>query len=118
MLNHISPQKVYLACGNTDMRKSIDGLAAIVTLQFKLDPFTDCLFVFCNRTRDRLKILHWDHNGFWLYYRRLERGHFRWPDADQAGPLAINRRQLGWLLDGLTLEQRQAHPVVTARAVA
>lgn len=101
--------RVYLALGSTDMRKSIDSLAAIVSLQFKLDPFSDCFFVFCNKGRDRLKILHWDHNGFWLYYRRLEKGRFRWPKADQRGPLGISRRQLGWLLDGLTLEQHQAH---------
>lgn len=118
MLKDISPQRVYLACGSTDMRKSIDGLAAIVSLQFNLDPFTESLFVFCNRSRDRLKILHWDHNGFWLYYRRLEKGRFQWPKADKSGTLAITRRQLQWLLDGLTLEQKKAHPPVTARSVA
>lgn len=66
--------RVYLACGATDMRKSIDGLAALVQEQFQLDPFSPCLFVFCNRQRDKLKILQWDHNGFWVQYRRLERG--------------------------------------------
>jgi transposase len=118
MLSIVDPRRVYLACGSTDMRKSIDGLAAIVSLQFKLDPFTDCWFVFCNRSRDRLKILHWDHNGFWLYYRRLEKGRFKWPKASENGPLQISRRQLQWLLDGLTLEQKKAHPPVMARAVA
>jgi transposase len=118
MLNGVIPDRVYLACGSTDMRKSIDGLAAIVSFQFRLDPFTDCMFVFCNRDRNRLKILYWDNNGFWLYYRRLERGRFRWPSADQAGPIAISRRQLGWLLEGLNLEQSQAHREVLARRVA
>jgi transposase len=118
MLSGVSVERVYLACGDTDMRKSIDGLAALVSAEFKLDPFADCWFVFCNKGCDRLKILHWDHNGFWLYYRRLERGRFKWPQQTQEGPLSISRRQLQWLLDGLTLEQRQAHPVVTARKVA
>ena len=118
MLNGTIPSRVYLACGATDMRKSIDGLAAIVSLEFKLDVFSDCMFAFCNRDRNKLKILYWEHNGFWLYYRRLERGRFRWPSADQAGPTAISRRQLGWLLEGLNLEQSQAHREVLARRVA
>jgi transposase len=118
MLSGIDPHRVYLACGATDMRKSIDGLAAIVSVTFELDVFSSSWFVFCNRSCDKLKILHWEHNGFWLYYRRLERGRFRWPAADEPGPMAITRRQLQWLLDGLTLTQRQAHPALTARRVA
>ena len=77
MLSITGSEKVYLACGSTDLRKSIDGLAALVQIEFDLDPFAPGLFVFCNRKRDKLKILQWDHNGFWLYYRRLERGRFR-----------------------------------------
>jgi len=75
-------KKVYLACGRTDMRKSINGLAAIVEASFKLDPFDAAVFVFCNRSRDRLKILEWDGDGFWLYFKRLEKGRFRWPTAE------------------------------------
>ena len=115
MLSSTQGAAVYLACGSTDMRKSIDALAALVTYQFQLDVFSDALFVFCNRQRDKLKILYWDHNGFWLYYRRLERGRFHWPDAGSEQALSISRRQLQWLLDGLTLEQRQAHAPVMAR---
>lgn len=110
MLSEIQVDRVYLACGSTDMRKSIDGLAALIQEGFDLDPFFPALFVFCNRQRDKLKILYWEHNGFWLYYRRLERGTFRWPTDASAGPLNITRRQLRWLLDGLSLEQHQAHP--------
>jgi transposase len=107
--------RVYLACGSTDLRKSIDGLAALVSQVFELDLFSNSLFVFCNRGRDKLKILVWDTNGFWLYYRRLEHGRFRWPDQAGQQTLSISRRQLQWLLDGLTLEQAQAHTPVTAR---
>jgi len=117
MLTDIGPDRVYLACGSTDLRKSIDGLAALAREAFALDPFSSCLFVFCNRRRDKLKILQWDHNGFWLYYRRLERGRFQWPAANEGVTLSITRRQLRWLLDGLTFEQRQAHPEVTARTI-
>lgn len=118
MLSGHIPSRVYLARGHTDMRKSIDGLAAVVSLRFGLDPFDDSLFVFCNRGRDKLKILYWDTNGFWLFYRRLERGRFQWLEADENRPITISRRQLRWLLDGLTLEQSHAHREVTARKVA
>ena len=118
MLNSLDSAQVYLACGSTDLRKSIDGLAALVRLSFALDLFSNSLFVFCNRDRDKVKILRWDHNGFWLYYRRLEKGTFRWPKDAGKQTLSISRRQLQWLLDGLTLEQRQAHAPVTARIVA
>lgn len=109
--------QVVLACGSTDLRKSIDGLAALVSQSFELDPFAPSLYVFCNRQRDKLKILHWEHNGFWLYYRRLERGRFQWPAEGQEGALTVSRRQLQWLLDGLSMEQRQAHAAVGARTV-
>jgi transposase len=119
MLSEAGPERIYLACGVTDMRKSIDGLAALVTHAFDLDPFSDAWFVFCNRNRDKLKLLRWDHNGFWLYYRRLERGRFEWPSpaSGEHESRAITRRQLAWLLDGLSLEQRRAHKEVTARFI-
>jgi transposase len=117
MLTGVSVEQVYLACGPTDLRKSIDGLAALVQQAFALDPFAPALFVFCNRQRDKLKILYWEHNGFWLVYRRLERGRFAWPMTVTEPTRPVSRRQLQWLLDGLALEQRQAHPAVTARTV-
>lgn len=116
MLSDVSAERVYLACGSTDMRKSIDGLAALVKEGFELDPFSPSLFAFCNRQRDKIKILYWDHNGFWLHYRRLEKGRFKWPQQG-VGIVTVTRRELRWLLDGLPLEQRQAHPAVTAGTV-
>ena len=117
MLNRSAVDHVYLASGSTDLRKSIDGLAAIVQEAFQLDPFSSSLFVFCNRKRDKLKILHWEHNGFWLYYRRLEKGVFQWPNDTEKRPLAISHRQLNWLLDGLPLQQKGAHKKVSSRFV-
>lgn len=75
----IVAQQVWLVPGATDMRKSIDGLTAIVTYAIHQNPLSQQLFVFCSRDRSRLKILFWDQNGFWLFYKRLERGRFRWP---------------------------------------
>lgn len=117
MLNEFGIDRVYLALKSTDLRKSIDGLAVLVKEAFQLDPFSHSLFVFCNQKRDKLKILHWEHNGFWLYYRRLEKGKFQWPKDTGQKVTAISRRELSWLLDGLPLNQRQAHPKVTARTV-
>jgi transposase len=109
--------RVYLACGSTDLRKSIDGLAVLVKEGFELDPFSTCLFVFCNRKRDKLKILQWEHNGFWLYYRRLEKGKFEWPDTPNSKVITISRRELRWLLDGLPITQRLGYPEVMARTI-
>ena len=109
--------KVYLAAGSTDMRKSIDGLAAIVQEYFRLDPFSSSLFVFCNKNRNKLKILQWEHNGFWLHYRRLEKGIFQYPKEKIDSPIILTNRELKWLLDGLSLSQNQAHKKVTVSAV-
>ncbi|MBD2846561.1 IS66 family insertion sequence element accessory protein TnpB [Paenibacillus sp. IB182496] len=117
MLSLSPAQRVYLAPGATDLRKSIDALAAWVQEVMQLDPLAPCLFVFCNRRRDKLKLLAWDHNGFWLLYRRLESGRFQWPAAGDTQSVSVSARELRWLLDGLSLEQRGAHRQVLAEAV-
>lgn len=109
---------VYLAVGPTDLRNNIDGLALKVQLKYHLDPFSPSLFVFCNRQRNKLKILFWDKNGFWLYYRRLETGTFRWPQkADGRKTIEVTEQQLSWILDGLALEQKGAHKPTTQRKI-
>lgn len=100
--------KVYVALGDTDMRKSINGLSIIVEDQFDLDPFSGSLFVFCNRQRKIMKILYWDRNGFCLWHKRLEKDCFKWPDT--CGEIIdIEQRELMWLLEGLEIDQRGAH---------
>jgi transposase len=102
--------RVYLAAGATDMRKQIDGLAALVEDVLGQDPFCESLFVFCNRGRDKLKILLWQHNGFWLWYRRLERERFHWPrDRSAAAAMEVSARELRWLLDGLDIARVEGH---------
>ena len=110
------PTRVFLACGATSMKYSIDGLTAIVKYQFKLDPFSNNLFVLCNRERNKIKVLHWQETGFTLWYKRLEKSKFRWPDNSNE-VMAVSDRQLSWLLDGLALEQPKAHKEVTARVM-
>ena len=69
MLNDFTgADQVYIACGYTDLRKGIDGLARLVQQQFELDPFTNTLFLFCGRRRDRIKGLYWEKDGFILHY--------------------------------------------------
>ena len=97
-------RRVLLACGQTDMRKSINGLAAMVESSFKLNPFDGAIFVFCNRSRDRIKILEWDSDGFWLYFKRLEKGHFRWPASGTEQTLALTGEELSILLGGTRVE--------------
>ena len=99
--------QVYIVCGYTDMRKSIDGLAGLIQQKFRLNPFQDSLFLFSGRRHDRLKALYWEGDGFVLLYKRLENGRFQWPrTADEVRQLTA--RELGWLLDGLAMEQPKA----------
>jgi len=100
-------KRVYLACGKTDMRKSINGLSATVSGCFSLDPLSGALFVFCNGSRDRLKILEWDGDGFWLHLKRLERGHFKWPDESGGEKtMDLTSEELANLLGSPGLEQK------------
>jgi transposase len=113
MMNSLSVNQVYLATGITDMRKSINGLSIIVSQLLGRDPFDGSVFVFCNRQRDKLKILHWEHNGFWLYYRRLDKGKFQWPSNGDRQSISLSLRELHWLLDGLSPIQSTAHPAIS-----
>jgi transposase len=117
MLSSLTGRPVYLACGATDLRKAIDSLAALVQMAFQLDPCSPALFVFCNRDRNKLKILEWTDQGFWLHYFRVERGHFQWPATGREVTQAITARQLQWLLDGLAVDQPLAHPPLGSRKV-
>lgn len=109
MLNDFTgADKVYIACGYTDLRRGIDGLAGIVQQQFQLDPFTNTLFLFCGRRRDRIKALYWEGDGFLLLYKRLESGSFQWPRSE-AEAKQLTLQQYRWLMEGLNVEQPKAH---------
>ena len=104
---NITVEHIFLSCGFTDMRKSVDGLAAIVQQNFQLDPFSNNLFIFCGRRHDRLKALLWRGDGFLLLYKRLDNGRFRWPQK-QEDVISITDQQLRWLLEGLDICQPNA----------
>ncbi|NLX92044.1 MAG: IS66 family insertion sequence element accessory protein TnpB [Firmicutes bacterium] len=109
---------VYVCCGATDMRKQINGLMTLVQENFSLDPFSDALFVFCNRRRDRLKILEWDGDGFWLYFKRLERGHFIWPAEGDTATMVLKAEELSCLIDGARLEKKLKRKEVFERQIS
>lgn len=109
MISFGSNTRVYLATGATDMRKAVNGLMVLVQDVLEEDPFSSHLFVFCNRLRDKIKILYWHNNGFWLFYRRLEKQRFWWPAPCEEVAAQISTRELYWLLEGLDITRVQAH---------
>jgi transposase len=93
--------RIYVATGATDLRRSVDGLSAVVRERFGLDPLSGHVFLFRNRRGDRLKILVWDRSGFWVLYKRLERGTFAWPVEVSVAPVELRSRDLLVLLAGV-----------------
>lgn len=108
ILNLDQVNGIYMAVGPTDLRKGIDGYSAVVASLMKLNPFEKNLYLFCNRNKDKMKILYWDGNGFWLFYKRLESSQFRW--LKENGEVALNLifQQFRWLLEGLDIHQKNA----------
>lgn len=99
--------KIYLVAGATDLRKGIDGYATLIQNQLQLEVFQDALFLFCNTHRNKMKGLYWDGSGFWLVYKRLEKGHFQW-DRHGSRALLLSHQELSWLLEGLKIKQKTA----------
>lgn len=100
--------KVYVHRDAVDFRKNITGLSALVEQALGLDPFAPAVYVFRNRRTDRIKLLMWERNGFWLLMKRLEADKFVWPRGDAVLELTVE--QLHWLLDGIDLAAMRKHP--------
>jgi len=101
--------EVYLHKHAIDFRKQINGLSLIVQESLLLDPFSDSLFVFINRTRSRIKILYWNRNGFCLWMKRLEKDKFAWPRHLHDDKVVVTTEQLHWLLDGFDIWRSPPH---------
>jgi transposase len=103
--------RLFLVAGPTDMRKSFNGLAGIVREKLQADPMSRHLFFFCNRDRNRMKVLVADESGMWVFGKRLDRGTFAWPSAD-ADVVRVEYRaeQLALLLHGFDATQLRARP--------
>ena len=104
MIGLLPTTGIFLATAPTDLRKAYDGLAALVRQSLGQDPLSGSLYVFCNRRKDRIKILFWEEGGYWLCARRLEAGTFRWPQKEGACA-SYRREELLLLLGGIDLNQ-------------
>jgi transposase len=96
--------QIFVCVTPVDFRRGFDGLSAIVREWLGQDPLSGHLFVFRNRRADRIKILYWDRDGFWLWYKRLERGTFRFPRVD-APSLEVEAADLALLLEGVDISK-------------
>jgi transposase len=103
MLNLTSATQIFLVTGSTDMRKSFNGLVAIVQNVLGRDPLSGHIFVFTNRLRNRLKLLFWDRTGLWVCAKRLEKGTFSWPEAGDAS-VEMTAAELALILGGIDLK--------------
>jgi transposase len=110
MLRPDNDVHVYLYAEPVDMRKSIDGLSALVEQEMMLSPSMEAMFVFCNRGRDKIKLLCWERNGFIVWYKRLEKQRFRWPSSSET--LSLTGQELNWLLDEFDLFNNQPHSLL------
>jgi len=100
---------IHLCMQPVDFRKGINGLAALVESELELDVFSEQLFVFTNRRRDKVKILYWERSGFCLWLKRLESERFKWPTFLGGKAATLTGQQLNWLLDGIDLRHVQPH---------
>jgi transposase len=100
---------VYLCRDVVDFRKGINGLSILVEEALLKDPFSEQLYVFCNRRRDRVKILYWERSGFCLWQKRLEKARFKWPRQLDSKVITLSGQQLNWLLDGYDVSAMRPH---------
>ena len=96
-----------------DFRRQMDGLIILVADHLQMNPASGQLFLFRNRTANKIKLLWWDRNGFWLFYKRLEKGCFQFPSLGEQ-VIELTRDQLGWLLSGLDCMKHASLPEVHA----
>ena len=115
MIGPAAGTRVWLAAGVTDMRLGFDGLAAVVQVKLREDPFSGHVFVFRGRKGDRIKVLWWAGDGLCLFAKRLESGHFVWPQAVE-GIVSLSAAQLSMLLEGIDWRRpaRTTRPQIAA----
>lgn len=109
---------IYLHRDPVDFRKSINGLSVIVEEAMGLTACSGSLFVFCNKRRDKLKVLYWDQTGFALWYKRLEQDKFKWPRKHRDDVLVVSMEQWDWLLRGLNFMDIKPHQTVYFEDIA
>lgn len=110
--------RVFVALQPADLRRGFDGLAALTREVLGRDPFSGHLFVFWNRRRNRVKILFWDRHGYALWYKRLERGRFRFPQSADGTSVEMEASELMLLLEGIELRGARRRPRFVPRQIA
>lgn len=106
IINTDEVKNIYISNHFVDMRKAIDGLTLIVHSQFQMNVLDHSLFIFTNKARNRIKILYYENNGFWLLVKRLEHGKFKIQESQDSLTKVITSRQLNWLLEGLEFDEK------------
>jgi len=105
MLHLSSSCSYYLHRPATDMRKGFDSLCGIISSQLQMDALSGSVFIFINKKRNQLKLLLWEGDGFAVYYKRLEKGTFEIPDAnDESSSIGVTAQQLQFILQGVSLQ--------------
>ena len=108
MLNDAVYSHIYIAAGYTDLRRGIDGLAALAYSLSGKNPATPgSIYLFCGRRNDRMKALLYEGDGWLLCYKRFANGHLQWPRTEQEAQ-SISEQQFRWLMDGLAIEQKKS----------
>jgi transposase len=111
MIPLAKPNQLYLYTGATDMRKAFDGLSGIIISVLDRDPLDGSVYIFLNKRRNRMKCLLWDGDGFWLFYKRLEKGTFQIPlDANDQHALCVSYEQWMLILEGIDLASIKRRP--------
>lgn len=118
MLNLPSSVKIFICTVPADMRRAFDGLAAMTKEIIGADPFSGHLFVFCNKRRDRVKVLYWDHSGYCLWYKRLEKGCFHFPSDGSTSAVEVEASELALMLGGIDLAGASRRERFTPRPAA
>ena len=111
-------EQVYLCRDAIDFRKAINGLSVMVEQELGLNPFGSALYVFVNRSRNKIKVLYWHRNGFCLWLKRLESEKFAWPDPCDAATQTLSLQELEWLLEGFDLWKNMPHKTLNFASVS
>lgn len=108
MIDLTKIESIFVYTGYTDLRLGVNSLASLINEYGKDSELSNKLFIFCSKTKRNIKIVEWNCDGYRLYQKKLNEGKFQWP-KNKDGTILIEKRQLLWLLDGLSLTQKYAH---------
>jgi transposase len=110
MLSITSAQRYFIYSGLTDMRKGFDSLCGLVRNEFKMDPLSGDVFIFLSRSKNRIKLLQWQRDGFAVYYKRLEKGTFEIPKNTSSSTVLLSSQQLILIMEGIQLSSVKKRP--------